>query len=177
MEEPQTGSQLVPGSLEELYVRHAPEAIRLAYLMTSDSELSKDMVQEAFIRVAGRFGHMREARSFDAYLRRTVVNLCLSHHRRTKIERRFLQREGALVGDGGRPVAAPDLGDRDELAGALRTLPERQRAAIVLRYYQDLPEHEVATTLGCSVGAARALVARGMETLRQQITKESGDHP
>ena len=81
------------GSLEDLYVRHAPEAVRLAFLLTSDAALAEDITQEAFIRVAGRFQHLRSPGAFDAYLRRTVVNLCMSHHRRRRVERTYLERE------------------------------------------------------------------------------------
>jgi len=157
------------GSLEDLYVRHAPEAVRLAFLLTSDAALAEDITQEAFIRVAGRFQHLRSPGAFDAYLRRTVVNLCMSHHRRRRVERTYLERERA------RPERAseqPDLASRDELRRAMQSLPMRQRAAVVLRYYIDLPEQQVAETLGCSVGAARSLVFRAMETLRTTIGSE-----
>ena len=157
-----------PGSLEDLYVRHAPDAIRLAYLLTSDGPLAEDLTQEAFIKVAGRFRHLRDANAFDAYLRRTVVNLCMSHHRRRRVERDYLSRE---VGRAPTALEPPDIGARDELRTALATLPMRQRAAVVLRYYQDLPEQEVAQALGCSVTAARSLVFRAMETLRTQISR------
>jgi RNA polymerase sigma factor (sigma-70 family) len=68
-------------------------------------------------------------------------------------------------------VDPPDVGARDELRAALATLPMRQRAAVVLRYYRDLPEQQVAQALGCSVTAARSLVFRAMETLRTQISR------
>ena len=154
------------GSLEDRYVRHAPEALRLAYLLTSDAALAEDITQEAFIRVAGRFRHLRTPDSFDAYLRRTVVNLCMSHHRRRRVERAYLEREG---GRQVRAVDPPDVAGRDELRRALAALPMRQRAAVVLRYYDDLPEQRVAEILGCSVPAARSLVFRAMETLRTTI--------
>ena len=154
------------GSLEDRYVRHAPGAVRLAYLLTSDAALAEDITQEAFIRVAGRFRHLRTPDSFDAYLRRTVVNLCMSHHRRRRVERAYAEREASRPTA---PVEPPDLGSRDELRRALAALPMRQRAAVVLRYYEDLPEQRVAEILGCSVSAARSLVFRAMETLRTTI--------
>jgi len=158
-----------PGSLEDHYVRHAPEAVRLAYLLTGDASLAEDLAHEAFIKVAGRFQHLRNPEAFAAYLRKTVVNLSMSHHRRKRVERNHLARESS------RPAATtvdpPDVEVRDELRRALRTLPERQRAAIVLRYYEDLPEQQVAHAMGCSVTAARSLVFRAMETLRTQISR------
>jgi RNA polymerase sigma-70 factor (sigma-E family) len=154
--------------LEELYERHADDAVRLAYLLTSDRELSRDLAQDAFVRVAGRFRHLRYPDAFDAYLRRTVVNLCMSHFRHERVEREYLEREGAAPA----PVAEPpEVGTRDELRRALHRLPIRQRAAIVLRYYEDLSEEAVASAMGCSVPAARSLVSRGMETLRTIVER------
>jgi len=83
--------------------------------------------QEAFARVAGRFGHLRVPEAFDAYLRRTVVNLCNSHFRHQRVVRAALEREAA---EADRPVEPPDLGLRDELRLALHQLPMRQRTAI-----------------------------------------------
>ena len=154
------------GSLEDLYIRQAPDAVRLAFLLTSDAALAEDITQEAFIRVAGRFRHLRSPGAFDAYLRRTVVNLCMSHHRRRRVERSYLERERARPE---RTAEQPDLASRDVLRRAMHALPMRQRAAVVLRYYEDLSEQQVADVLGCSVSAARSLVFRAMETLRITI--------
>jgi RNA polymerase sigma-70 factor (sigma-E family) len=154
------------GGLEELYVRHASEAARLAYLLTHDAHLSEDIVQDAFVRVAGRLRHLRVPDAFAAYLRRTVVNLCMSHHRRARTERTYLQREA------NRPKSSPgppDVEARDELRTALLRLPMRQRAAVVLRFYGDLSEDQIAETLCCSVSAARSLVFRALETLRSEM--------
>lgn len=155
-----------PGRLEDLYVRNAPGALRLAYFLTGNRELAEDLVQEAFVRVAGRFRHLRMPDAFDAYLRRTIVNLYTSQLRRTKLERAYVARHGAdpsIASESGDPAA------RDELWLALQTLPERQRAAIVLRFYEDLSEQQSAEILHCSAGALNQLVVRGMATLREQI--------
>jgi RNA polymerase sigma-70 factor (sigma-E family) len=157
------------GGLADLYERHAPGAVRLAYLITGDRERSQDVAQDAFVRVAGRFRHLGFPNAFDAYLRRTVINLCTSQFRRERVERKYLEREGA------RPpsdAAMPDVALRDDLTRALRTLPVRQRAAVVLRYYEDLSEQDVAGALGCSVSAARSLLVRGMQALRSIVEDE-----
>lgn len=151
------------GRLEDLYERHAADAVRLAYLVTADRELARDIAQDAFVRVAGRFRHLRFPDAFDAYLRRTVVNLCLSHFRHERVEREHLEREALAPS---RVVDQPDLGDRDELRRALRRLPVRQRTALVLHYYEDLSEQGVADAMRCSVPAARSLISRGMQALR-----------
>ena len=152
------------GVLAELYERHAPGAVRLAFLVTGDREAAQDIAQDAFIKAAGRFRHLRIPDAFDAYLRRTVVNLCTSRFRRARVERDYLAREG------GRTAAAstdqPDVETRDELVSALRSLPLRQRTALVLRYFEDLGEEGVADAMRVSVPAARSLISRGMQTLR-----------
>jgi RNA polymerase sigma-70 factor (sigma-E family) len=155
--------------LAELYERHAPAAVRLAYLITGDRERSRDIAQEAFVRVAARFRHLRFPDAFDAYLRRTVVNLCTSQFRRERLERDYLERERSHAVEASDP---PDLGARDELVRALRRLPARQRAAVVLRYYEDLSEEAMAEAMHVSVPAARSMLSRGMRTLRTMIDRE-----
>src|SRR5213080_2978600 len=86
------------GRLGELYLRHADAAVRLAYLLTGDRALAEDLVQDAFVRLAGRLVHLRDPGAFDAYLRQTVVNLSRSHFRRKKVERAYLERAGGAVG-------------------------------------------------------------------------------
>jgi RNA polymerase sigma-70 factor (sigma-E family) len=155
--------------LDELYVRHAPAAFRTAYFLTGDRDLAEDLVQDAFVRVAGRFRHLRAPEAFDAYLRRTIVNLFTSHLRRLRLERAELKRRAAEA----RPrIEDPDPRIHDDLWSNVRTLPERQRAAIVLRFYEDLSERETAEILGCSTGAVNSLVAHAMVTLRERMEGE-----
>src|SRR5919197_1909539 len=80
------------GRLGELYLRHADSAVRLAYLLTRDHALAEDLVQDAFVKLAGRLVHLRDPAAFDAYLRKTVVNLSHSYFRRKKVERAYLER-------------------------------------------------------------------------------------
>jgi len=159
-------SEPVAAGLDELYRRHAGSAVRLAFLLTGDPDLAQDVVQDAFVRVAGRFQHLHRPEAFEAYLRRAVVNLCASHHRRVRVARVYLVSQRPTT----EPVLdGPDIDTRDLLRVALRSLPVRQRAAVVLRYFDDLPEREVAEILGCSVPAARSLVTRAMASLRDRI--------
>jgi RNA polymerase sigma-70 factor (sigma-E family) len=152
--------------LEELYVRHCPSALSTAYFLTGDADLAEDLVQEAFLRVAGRFGHLRTPDAFGTYLRRTIVNLYTSQLRRRALERRWMDRQRAEpVVYEGEPEPA------DDLWRALAVLPPRQRAALVLRYYEDLSEREAATVLGCSTGALHQLVTRATSTLRQHLSE------
>ena len=149
------------GRLENLYAAHAPGAARLAYLLTGDRALAEDLVQDAFVRMFGRFRDLRHQEAFGAYLRKTVVNLAKSHFRRKGVERSYLERES------GRPAtpAEPTTG-QEEMWDALKTLTPRQRAALVLRYYEDLTEAHTAEVLGCAVGTVKSLVSRGLGQLR-----------
>jgi RNA polymerase sigma-70 factor (sigma-E family) len=153
----------------ELYQRHADAAVRLAYLLTGDRATAEDLVQDAFVRLAGRLVHLRDPGAFDAYLRRTVVNLSNSHFRRKRVERMYLERARAAVEPDTARWPARSVEDREELWEALGRLPQRQRAAIVLRFYEDLSEAQVAEILKCRPGTVKSLVSRGLETLRKQI--------
>jgi RNA polymerase sigma-70 factor (sigma-E family) len=153
------------GSLSELYVAYAPDALRLAFLLTGDRALAEDLVQDAFVRLVGRLRHLREPDAFWAYLRRTIVNLATSHFRHRRVERAYLERQAAA------PTATTN--DNDELDESMHQvllgLPQRQRAAIVLRFYEDLSDVQTAAVLGCSPGTVRSLVSRGMQTLRETL--------
>jgi RNA polymerase sigma-70 factor (sigma-E family) len=152
------------GRLGELYAAHAPDAARLAYLLTGDRHLAEDLVHEAFVRLFGRFRDIRQPEAFRSYLRTTVVNLARSHFRRRRVERAYLEREAVAVEE-----PPDDAGSRDEMWQALQGLRPRQRAAIVLRFYEDLSEAQTAEVLGCAVGTVKSLVSRGLEQLRTDL--------
>jgi len=160
-----------PGTsaMADLYTRHVPAAIRLAYLLTGDRHQAEDLAHEAFVRCVGRFAHLRARDAFDAYLRRAVVNLHTSGLRRTKTERAWLASHGTA--EARRTATMPDVGAKEDLWRALATLPARQRAALVLRYYEDLSEHDTAEALKCSVAAVKSLVARGSEAVRAAVSE------
>lgn len=152
-------------ALGELYVRHAPEGIRLAYLLTGDRALAEDLVQEAFARFVGRLHYLRKPEAFGAYLRTTLVNLSHSHFRHAKVERTYLERLARTPQRAGSPNE-----DLDEaMHETLLRLPERQRAAIVLRFYEDLTDAQAAEIMRCRPGTVRSLVSRGMSTLRSEL--------
>jgi len=155
--------------LADLYSKHVVEARRLAYLLTGSREAAEDLAQDAFIRSFGRLAHLRKEGSFGPYLRRTVVNLAKMRYRRSDVERRHLGSE-----KGAAPVAGTFLEEDQALSDALRSLPYRQRAAVVLRFYCDLADDETAAILGCATGTVRSLISRGLDALRS--TMGSGDH-
>ncbi len=153
--------------LAVLYEQHAGDARRLAYLLTGDAALAEDVVQDAFVRLAGRLAHLRNVDAFGPYLRRTVVNLCRMHFRRRKVERAYVARQSPEERTSAGPEQRPD----DELRAALLRLPERQRAALVLRFYLDLPDAEIAETLRCRPSTVRSLIHRGTTALREVIER------
>lgn len=156
--------------LAQLYTRYEPGVLRLAYLLTRDQHLAQDIVQDAFVRAFGRFGHLRHQDAFYSYLRRTVINLTQDHFRRREAERAALERNS------NRDIAVPavdPIDERDRIWRALLALPHRQQAVLVLRYYEDLSEAGAAEVLGCSVSAVKSLANRGMRALR--VTLEGND--
>lgn len=159
--------------LGELYEAHAVWALRLSYVLTGDRELAEDLMQEAFIRAFDRLDALREQEAFPGYLRTTILNLARGHFRRQRIERLATRRHAVLTGKG--HALLPDAGDRDCLWQALDSLPFRQRAALVLRYYEDLAERDAARALGTSVSGVKALVSRGTKTLRTELERWRGD--
>lgn len=151
-------------TFEEHYATHAPEARRVAFLLVGDRALAEDLVQDAFIRVLGRFGDLRSPESFRSYLMRTVVSLTKNHFRRRALERRHSQSSPL-------PVSAPHDERDDELMDSLKRLPERQRTAVVLRYCEDLSEHDTAEMMRTSPKAVRSLVGRGLAALRKEVAR------
>jgi RNA polymerase sigma-70 factor (sigma-E family) len=160
----------IPASrLGELYERHVDAATRLAYLLTGDNSVAEDLVQEAFVRLSGRFVHLRNEGAFPAYLRKTIVNLANAHFRRRASETRTLRRRAGMRE---RLVEDADLASRETLRRALLSLPPRQRAALVLRYFEDLSEAQTAEILRCPVGTVKSMVSRGVNALRTQMAQE-----
>jgi RNA polymerase sigma-70 factor (sigma-E family) len=149
--------------MQELYTANAQRAGRLAYFLVGDRERAQDLVQEAFLKVFARWGNLREPHSFAAYLNRTVVNLAHKTRRRRGVERRYLANQPRLE------AVAPerDYETADDLWRQLQLLPQRQRTAIVLRYYEDLPDPQAAEAMGCSETAVASLVQRALGTLRK----------
>jgi RNA polymerase sigma-70 factor (sigma-E family) len=156
--------------LEALYSEHVRGAIRLAYLMTGDEHQAQDIAQEAFAKIAGRFHDLRNPDAFPGYLRTTVLNLSRGHLRKLRTQRTYLQRRTA----GQEAELPPDSTGRDEMWQTLARLPYRQRAALVLRYYEDLSERQTADALGCSVSAVKSLVTRGLQALRAEMKGVEG---
>jgi RNA polymerase sigma-70 factor (sigma-E family) len=155
----------------ELYALHARRAGQLAYLLTGDPELAQDLAQEAFVRLIGRLNAIRDDAAVAAYLRRSIVNLVRKHWRKLGYERRFLQGGPQRLGPAS--ILPPDLDRRDELWRALGELPYQQRAAIVLRFYEDLSERDTARVLGCAIGTVKSSVSRGLQRMREELVDDA----
>lgn len=159
------------GPLAGLYEEHSARAFRVAYLLTGDHDLAEDLVQDAFVKLIGRFNDLRNPESFDVYLRRTVVTLSYGQFRRRRTERSYLARERVLAKR--TSDVLPEVERKDELWTQLQRIAQRQRAALVLRYYEDLSEQQAADVLGCSLRTLKSLVTRGIQAMRDQQGGES----
>jgi RNA polymerase sigma-70 factor (sigma-E family) len=142
--------------------------LRLAFQLCHGRSDAEDLVQQALEHVYRRWrGRGVDARDAEAYARRVVVNEYL--------RRRRLRSAGELVTDAvpDHPSAAPDgvLAERDAMWRILAALPARQRAAVVLRYYEELPDRDIAAALGCREATVRSLVARGLHALRASVVE------
>ena len=136
---------------------------RTAYLLTGNRAAAEDLVQETVLRLYRRQAWLLGADAPVAYARRTMTNVYINERRR--------KASTELVTDavpdlGVEPDLAGVLADRDQVWTLLRALPAKQRAAIVLRYYHDLSDADIAVALECREGTVRSLISRGLATLR-----------
>ena len=160
------GMTSMPASrLAGLYEVHVGRAVALATLLTGDRAIAEDIAHDAFLRVAGRFRDLRDPGAFGPYLRTTVVNMCRARARRLDRERVLLRSQTRA--DAIEPDTRAE--DRDEMWRYIEALPYRQRAALVLRYWDDLSEEDVGQVLRCSPRAVNALLSRARAALRDGI--------
>lgn len=150
--------------LAQLYEAHYLPLLKLCVLLVGRSEGAEDLVQEAFTRAAR---HLLEVDADQArsYLRATALNLFRNRLRRSAIERKHH--------NAGADSYEMDLDARQEMWRAVRRLPARQRAVVVLRYYEDLSERETAEVLGCSIGTVKSQNSRALKRLRKEVGYEA----
>jgi RNA polymerase sigma-70 factor (sigma-E family) len=146
---------------------------RLAYLIVGDSSQAEDIVQEAFLKTFAGWRRLRDPDRLEVYLRRAVINASRSKLRRRGTERRANARAVAGEPREGRPDS--DRSGADAVMAAVRLLPERQRATVLLRYYLDLPEVEIARTLGTTVGTVKSQLAKARRSLERALSEASDD--
>ena len=153
-------------ALRIAFEEHYVWLVRLAVLLTGRVDTAEDLVQDAFLRAAPKIESLDSTR-VRPYLRIVVMNEWKNRVRRLALERRIarlLQPTNAQV-DGVDPRGSVWL--------AILHLPPRQRAAVVLRYYEDLPEREIASVLGCSVGTVKSQLNKAARKLRKELADES----
>ena len=143
-------------SLADLYDQHFDALVRFALALTSDPEVAFDLVQDAFV---GLHRHQSSVRQPLAYLRRSVTNSAASYYRRNARRRNRVEP---------RPETA-EL-HASELSDALLQLKARPRAALVMRYYLDLPDADIAEALNVRVGTVASLIHRSLHELRKAIS-------
>ena len=158
-------------ALTALYSAHYRSLVRLASFLLKDRSEAEEVVQDAFVAMHGSWRRLRDPERAETYLRQAVVNRCRSGLRHRVVEARHA------------PKPAPDapsaeygaLGtlERRGVVDALRALPTRQREVLVLRYYGDLSEAQIAQTLGISPGAVKSHASRGMLALRSTLEQLS----
>lgn len=143
--------------LVRLYEQHYDQLVRLAYLVSGQATVAEEVVQDAFLKAHCSWDRVRDPLP---YVRTAVVNGCRSWGRRQKLERERQPRP-----------PEPSRQEPDELWDALATLRDRPRAAIVLRYYADLPDAAIAEILGCRLPTVRTTIHRALVALRREIDR------
>jgi RNA polymerase sigma-70 factor (sigma-E family) len=154
-----------------IYSEHYRSLVRLAAFLVRDNATAEEVVQDSFVAMHGAWRRLRDTDKALSYLRQSVVNRSRSvlRHR--------------MVVDKNTPKPPPDMPsaehgaiiqlERSAVVSALRALPERQREALVLRYYGDLSEAQIASVMGISRGAVKSHTARAMAALRTVLERDS----
>jgi RNA polymerase sigma-70 factor (sigma-E family) len=161
----------------ELYRVHYRALVRLAALLVRDTPTAEEVVQDSFLALCAGWDRLGDAENALAYLRQAVLNRSRSVLRHRTVVGKNLQQ--APPGTPPAEHGALAFLDQPAVAAVLRELPERQREAIVLRYYADLSEAEIAAMMGISRGAVKSHTARGMAALRAALeqTTPQPSHP
>ena len=156
-------------TFEEFAATRLPGVLRFAGVLTADRALAEDVVQEVLIRAHARWDRISVMDRPELYVRKMIVNEFLSWRRRSW--RLVPAGGGQDVGDQQAQDHAFAHAERAALLGELAKLPRRQRAVLVLRYYEGLSDNEIAGVLSCAPGTVRGYASRALATLRIQITQ------
>ena len=151
---------------------NTPALLRTAYLLTGNAVAAEELVQDTLVHLYSRWERVEAADVPLAYVRRSLANSFVTQRRRPSASREYAVAELPDRADGRDAFAR--VGDRDEVWGLLDTLPERQRAALVLRYFHDQSDAEIADALDCRLGTVRSLISRGLATLRGDLASTAG---
>jgi RNA polymerase sigma-70 factor (sigma-E family) len=153
---------------------HTDALLRTAYLLTGDRSAAEDLVQDTLVHLYPKWARVAEADVPLAYVRRSVANRFINQRRRPSSRELVVD----VVPERADPRdLAARFDDRDQLWALLRTLPDRQRAALVLRYFEDLNDDDIAEALQCRAGTVRSLISRGLSDLRAHAPVHPSDRP
>lgn len=154
----------VPDTFDQFAADRIDRLLRFATALTCDPHLAQDVVQEVLVRVQHRWARIGPMSARDLYVRRMIINEYLSWRRRKAAIAATHSTLDAL----GTPTADPATGyaERDAMRTQIARLPRKQRAALLLRYYEDRTDAEIAEVLGCSTGTVRSHISRALSTLR-----------
>ena len=160
----------MPVTYEEFADTRLSALLRYAVMLTGDPTTAQDLVQETMVRVQLNWRRVARSDSPDGYVRKMLTNQFID------LRRGSWWRRVLLRADPDPAVASPSdhadqTSERDRMWSLLARLPRRQRAALVLRFYEDLPDQEIADVLGCAVGTVRSSISRGLETLRAELVE------
>jgi len=163
-------------ALIALYTTNYRSLVRLSTLLLHDQAAAEDVVQDAFVAMHASWRRLRDTEKALAYLRQAVVNRSRSRLRHLKVADR--KAPALLSADANASLPSAEHGalaalDRERVMRALRTLPTRQREVLVLRYYADLSEAQIAEAMGISTGAVKSHASRGMGALRERLEQSS----
>ena len=147
----------------------SPSLLWFAHLLTGDRHAAEDIVQTALAKTAAGWSRVRRKENPEGYVRRAIVNTHLNAMRRRPWRE---QPREHIPEDVDSRRREHELDDRDAMWHALAGLPPRQRAVLVLRYYEDLSESDIADVLGCSRGTVKSQAAKGLLHLRRIVAKE-----
>lgn len=155
--------------LEAAFEEHYRSLVRLASLLLEDLATCEEVVQDAFVSVWRRPPALRDETRLPAYLRSAVLNGARSQLRRRGVRRRHLRSLGPAPTAPAAEVTALAGDPDDAVLRALRSLPDRQREVLALRYYLDLSEVDIAATLGISAGSVKTHAHRGLQALAEAL--------
>jgi RNA polymerase sigma-70 factor (sigma-E family) len=176
--DPGSLTESAPDDFDAWVVANGSDLLRFAYLVLGDRHRAEEAVQEALVRACGRWRRVSAADDPRAYVRRMVINADISWWR--KVGRRehpvaeIFDRPGvatSLAADPGATVT-----EVDAMWRLCANLPRGQRAAVVLRYYEGLPDAEIAAILGCAEGTVRSQIHRALASLRVHLAEQERHH-
>jgi RNA polymerase sigma-70 factor (sigma-E family) len=163
------GSADADAGVEQIYRAQRLVMVRLALLLVDDRETAQDVVQDAFLALRRRWGSLRSEDAAVGYLRSCVMNGARSVLRRRRTVRRHPWSRVDLVTEAPADEAVLLAEGHRHVLRALGTLPDRQREVIVLRYWSQLTEPEIAATLGISIGAVKSMASRGRSAIAAEL--------